>query len=258
MAEAESGQLQGLAEKWAKLPVEVHVFDFKNVENVDPHFYDHFISFKKMAQAKNTQVISINFRPRMLEKIKKEGREKTLGYVASIDAVQPSGAKDSDTEVRNWLVKYLVAASRSAMNTMFNTTVAADENYRENIKAFRLDEFYRIAYVEAKGRLISARFYLCFDKKTLEALTRIFLPSTTIPLDDELISSTATELLNLMYGVAKSKINDERAYDLPNAIPVLISPSEAAKGRAADAKNICVIPFATPVGSYYLEIDFST
>ena len=239
-----------------KLPVEVHVFDFKNVEVVSNSFFEVFLKFKKNLLAKNIQVVSLNFKPHILEVLKKEGQDKALGATQGLDALSSAPPKEAELDTRNWLIKYLVAASRSAMNTMFNTTVAADENYRESVKNFRLDQFDRIAFVEANSGKAKGKFYLCFDNKTLEALTRITIKNPNILLDEELTSSTATELLNLIYNGAKSKINDERGYDLPNTIPTLIAPTEAQKLRLEDLKNVFVIPFATPVGTYYLEIDF--
>lgn len=254
VASPEVDEFKKSAPTWLKLPVDVHVFDFKNVDKLTSQFYEHFLNFKKTAQSKNAQVISINFKPRILEKIVEDGQDSNFGYVKSVSAAQPTGSKDSVAEVRNWLVKYLVTASRLAMNTMFNTTVAADENFRENAKDFQPEKYPKVAFVSANSRLVKAHFRLYFEQSTLVELTKLMI-KRSVP-DEETINSTATELLNLIYGGAKSNLNNDRGYDLPNAIPTLIPNSKAISSRSTNLKELCVIPFVTPLGSYFLEIDF--
>ena len=246
------------ANNWLQLAVNTHVFDFKNVEKIDDTFSDHFQKFKKAALTKNCNVISVNFRPSVLERLRLKGQENIFGYVTSIDSAQNKTTGDTSLEIKNWFIKYLVAASRDAMNIMFNTTVAADENYRESRKDFRPEQFYRISWVQISSANLTARLRLYFDKETLVALTKIPLQSSLVAIDDEITDSTAMELLNLIYGGAKSRINDDRGYNLPTAIPKLMNPEQAASERAQAFTSSNIVPFVTPVGAYYLEIDFGS
>jgi hypothetical protein len=257
--EAESADFHDKVGAWLGLAVNTHVFDFKNVANIGESFSQEFQKFKSAALAKNCNVISVNFRPTVLDGLRRRGQEKMFGYIGGIvDGVQKRTTADTPAEIRSWIIKYLVAASRDAMNIMFNTTVAADENYRENLKDFAAIAFYCAALVNVKSSTFTATLRLYFDKEVLRGLTALTLRSSTVLIDDEVIDSTATELLNLIYGGAKSKINDDRGYNLPNAIPTLITPKAAAEARSNDFKQLTVIPFVTPIGAYYLEIDFGS
>lgn len=244
------------AKDWLNLPVDIHVFDLKNVKLIDDSFYMTFQKFKDAAEIKKHQVVSINIGPALLAELKARGKEKTFAQVKNLNLAQKPKAKDYQVDVNLWVVKYSVVAARAAMNIMFNTTVAADENYRENYKNLDPEKFYRVAHMHIKGPTVSAEFRLLFDKKTLEALTRIYLPSGTL-LDEEITDSTALELLNLIYSGAKSKLNEDRGYNLPTAIPTLEQISKSSEKMKRDINNLFLIPMATPVGTYYLEIDFS-
>ena len=255
VARTESEQFKQKVSNWLGLAVNTHVFDFKNVEKIDDSFSDNFQIFKTAAQAKNCSVISVNFRPKVLEGIKRKGHEKIFGYVSSFDSIASTAPRDTAAETRNWVIKYLVAASRDAMNIMFNTTVAADENYRESVKDFGPEKFHRVAFVGIKSAKFTADLRLYFEKSVLSQLATLSLGGNAALIDDEVIDSTATELLNLIYGSAKSKINDARGYNLPNAIPTLITAAQVAETRSKDPKRVAIIPFVTPIGAYYLEVD---
>ncbi len=239
---------------WCKLPVQLHVFDFKALRSLHRSIYPAVLKFRSAAEANNAKLISINLNADLLEQLKKDGMDKPFGHLKNLKLLDPPKSKDTPDEIRNWLIKYLVEAARAAMNTMFSTTVAADENYREITRDFNPESYYKIAMITADGPMMRARFRLYFQKATLEGLTRTML-SPGVIADSETLESTATELLNIIYTTAKSKLNNERGYELPPAIPILISAAQALAAHKGSARDTSVIPLVTPLGAYYLELE---
>lgn len=244
------------SKNWLFLPVDLHVFDFKNVHSIDTEFYNSFQKFKNAADAKNSQVVSINIRAPLLQTLKKEGRDQVFSVVENINSIKTPKPQDTEHEIHSWIVKFTVAAARMAMDTLFHTTVAADENYRESRKKFDPSLFHRIAWVDVKAPLVRFDLRLYIDRNTLENLTKALLESS-MALTDDIIDSTALELLNLIYSGAKSKLNTDRGYELPNVIPIMDSVTKISGSRKIDYNSIYLIPMATPVGTFFLEIDFS-
>lgn len=240
---------------WCDLPVQIHVFDFKNVTKMHRAFYPAAAKFKKDVESRSTKLISINLSPQILDQLKSDGMEKAFGYMKNVNLANKPATKDTLEETRTWLIKYSVEAGRAAMNMMFNTTVAADENYRETPKDFAPEKFFKVAIIRGDSARFKAVFRLFFEKNTLEGLTRTIADQTGTELDQELLLSTATELLNIIYTSVKSKVNDERGYDLPPAIPALIDPQQAAQDKGVMGRGASWVPFVTPLGAYYLQIE---
>lgn len=246
--------LETAATAWIELPVQIHVFDFRMVGKVHSSIYAPMAKFKKDLEKQNKgKVISINLRPDVLRQVQSDGMTAAIGYVKQLANIEKAKNKDSAGEMRTWMIKYLIDAARDAMNTMFSVTVAADDKYSENHSDFGADRFFKVAAISAQSPLMKARLRLYFEKPCLEGLAKVISNNETA--DDELVSSTASELLNLIYGAAKSKLNNDRGYDFSPAIPVVIPVAQALTERKAQPAQLSLIPFVTPLGSYYLEVE---
>jgi CheY-specific phosphatase CheX len=76
------------------------------------------------------------------------------------------------------------------------------------------------------------------------------------PVDEETVESMASELLNLIYGQAKSHLNDQEGFSLPAAIPRLVRKDQFTSIRRSDsAQHLSILPLVTPLGSFYVEVD---
>jgi hypothetical protein len=244
-----------LTKEWLELPVQIHVFDFKQVTKITKVFYASTLKFKREAELKQTKLVSINVNPEILAQLKADGMDRAFGYMANAMLNDRPPFKDSLEEARTWLIKYAVEAGRNAMNAMFNTTVAADENYKETPSDFRPEKYFKVAVIHGDNTRFKTTFRLFFEKSTLEALSKTIADQTRTQVDTELLLSTATELLNIIYTSVKSKINDDRGYDLPPAIPSLVDPAQVAKETMPGGKSKSWVPFVTPLGAYYLQIE---
>lgn len=248
---------EGVCASWFTLPVQVHVFDFKSVRKLHRSFYVSATKFKKEAEGMNMKVISINLSPELLVQLKNDGMERALGHLKNLNLLEKPQPKDSRDEVRSWLSKYAVEAARLAMSTMFGTTVAADENYLEAPKEVATKKFFKVAIIQGDGTKVKVVFRLFFERSTLEALTKTIAVATGTPADEELLLSTATELLNIIYTSVKSKLNDDRGYDLPPALPSL-QDAAPVNIELKSAKEANWIPLVTPLGAYYLQIELGS
>lgn len=245
---------------WLSTEVQTQVLDFRNVKKIHPSFFPIIAKFKQHIDKSKKRLVSVNVTEDTSQVIIRSGMDKAFGMiklnkVEKAQKAQNAKPKMNDADVRMWLVRYLVQAARAAMNTMFNTTVAADENYQQAIAHFSLEKIFRAAAVRVDCALIKANFRLFFDKDCLLNLARATLGEID-ENDVELIDSTATELLNLIYGGAKSRLNDDKEFDLPPAIPKLIHYDDVIRLQI-DKKTSVLLPFATALGTFHLQIEFT-
>lgn len=249
-------EFEKISKEWLTLPSKIHALDFRLVKKMHPSFYAELIRFQRTLLERGLKLVSINISQNIEEQLKKDGVIQVFGFIRDFKTVLNSRAtKPSDEELRPILIKYLVEAARRAMETLFEVTVAADENFLENLKDFRTDNFHRAATMDVSSDALKAKFRLYFPKETLFNLTRKMVGETAT--DEETTNSTATELLNMIYGGAKSHLNEDKSYNLPPAIPTLVLKEQISSlPRLKDSKRTVCIPFASPLGTYHLEVDF--
>lgn len=246
---------EGLA-SWKDLPVQIHVFDFSVVLKLHPSLYAQILKFKKeLEKSTRAKIISINFRPEILQKVQADGMELAIGYLKNLANLDNNKKKDQGGEVKVWMMKYLIDSAREAMTTMFKFDVKASEGASTPPPSLTSENCYRVAAVSAEGHAFKTRLRLYFERSCIEGLARVV--SDPGPTDEALVNSTATEVLNLIYGSAKSKLNNDRGYKLNPAIPTVIPFEQTVQERSATPLDTKWVSFATPVGSYYLEVGFS-
>ena len=250
-------QFEKLTSLWSGLSVQLHVLDFKEVNKLHISFYASAIQFRKRIESPTCKMISINISDNLLEKMRDQGVEKAIGHLKNINVLKKTKSEDSGADARTWVAKYLLDSTRKAMETMFKTTVSADDKFKDTMKNLKPERFSHIAAVSSVGPVLQATFRLYFERNVLEKFVRASLPDET-NIQPELLSSTATELLNVTFATAKSKLNDDRGYQMPGGIPTLIGPVEAMTNRRGHWRDTRVIPMFTPLGEYYLEIEYHT
>jgi len=245
--------------QWAELETKTHVLDFKKVTKLHKQFYDAVATFKKKVEAKQSKLISINMSAAIQEQVTQEGMINMFSHMQGFDGTDtPVERADAfDPEFKKKFMRYLVNSGRAAMYTMFQTTVTADENYVLRFEDMDYAAVFMSAVIVAQTRDFRAHLRLHFDKTCLEKLTRAFVRIPPGAIDPAVLASTATELMNLIYGAAKSNFNNDNNYDFPPVIPVVLPDEKAKSGRKSDGKNITILPFATPLGTFYLELEMN-
>jgi hypothetical protein len=250
-------ELEHAALNWPKLPAQIHLLDFRNVKKVDPEFFHAINRITIQLQlTSNARLASVNLNDEITKLAEKSGADKSLGIIKNPLAVNKNATPKVDmAEVQLWMIRYFIEATRAAMNIMFNTTVAADENYRYPVKKFQTQSVHVASGVELKNDFIHAHLRLYFPQNCLESLTRSSISLPPCPIDPEILNSTATEMLNIIYGGSKSRLNDERNFKMPECIPQLLSNDMLDSLRQDRLDHLILLPLATALGTFYMEID---
>jgi CheY-specific phosphatase CheX len=247
--------MQGKISAWAELPAEMHVLDFKLAPPPPPAFFKAVQSFTDRLKAKNVNLISVNMNETLAKEVKRLGLESSFNRILNFPGDLYKKKALSDTELRRLLFRYLAQAAYAAVETTLQSTVTCDENYSARAEEVPLNQFDMISVININTDFLRAEFRLCSSAKVLERLARAMLgPETTI--DNELMESMALELLNMIYGHAKSNLNDKESFRLVSAIPRLLRKNEFHRIKRSSSTQLTIMPMVTPMGSFYVEVDF--
>lgn len=243
------------AAAWQELAVEMHVIDFKNTRSLPPSFFKAVQTFHDRLKAKNVSLMSVNMSEALFGEVKRLGLESTFNRIVNLSGDLHKKKTLSETDLRRLLFRYLAQGAFAAVETTLHSTCACDENYSAKAEDVPLNQFDFISVINLNTDFLKAELRLSSSAKVLEKLSRAMLgPEPTI--DIELVEGMALELLNLIYGHAKSNLNDKEGFRLPSAIPRVLRKAEFQRIKRSPASQLTIMPMVTPMGSFYVEVDF--
>lgn len=241
--------------KWAKLEVHMHVMDFNNLKTAPEELFRAIQGFEVLLKLKNLNMLSINIDDAIANEIETLRLESTFGRTLELAKSDPTKAKPfSEAKHKKTLLKYLVNAAHEAVQITLQSTVAVDENYLSKADAMPLHEIDIVSLVPVNNDFMKGEFRLCSSTRVLERFAHAMLGKETV-VDAELIESMAQELLNMIYGHAKSNLNDKEAFRLPSAIPRILRKKDFDRIKRSGPAKLTIMPMVTPMGSFYIEVD---
>jgi CheY-specific phosphatase CheX len=249
---ADVSYLESRMGQWKKLDIEVHVMDFTGMTAAPGVF---FRAIEKLsATVHPRRLVSLN----MTEGIHREVVKLKLEPVFNLIKLFPQDLypkkKIGEPELKRLLIRYLIRAAYSAIEVALNSTVQCDENYVAKAERVPYSQFDLISVIDVNNDFLKAQFRLCSSAGVLKRAASAMLNGA--PVDEETVESMASELLNLIYGQAKSHLNDQEGFSLPAAIPRLVRKDQFTSIRRSDsAQHLSILPLVTPLGSFYVEVD---
>ena len=247
-------------EEWARLKVEMHVFDYISTARIPDSMITAVKIFWHKIKAVHVQMVSINLSDQLFLTVKNAGAESAFNRLIDLSGGLPPSKKRptmAAMATRRLLFKYLARGAFKAVDVALNSTVSCDENYSVKAEAVPLDKFDMVSVITAHNDFIKAEVRLISSLSVLESLC-LAMHGHDTEVDLELLESMALELLNMIYGHAKSNLNDKEGFRLPPAIPKLVRKNEFHLVKRSPAAQLTIMPVVTPMGSFYVEVDFAT
>jgi chemotaxis protein CheX len=149
-------------------------------------------------------------------------------------------------------IKPFIAAVHLALSTQANTPVKTGKPFMKK------EETKTQLGVVAVINLISDQF---IGSISILFSTAVFLKIYENMLGEKITQITkesedaAAELLNIIFGLAKMKLNNEKGYTIQKAIPTVLT-GENLHVATSSAGPTIVLPFETSEGEFYVEVLF--
>ena len=143
----------------------------------------------------------------------------------------------------------------AAINTMRIQASLEVKNQPPVLKADFHETVDIIGVVSLVSRVYEGSISLCFPKATFIAICNKLFGEKHTEISSE-IEDAAGELLNMIFGGAKAHLNAKYNYQIPRALPAIIS-GQSLKLSQSFGPTI-VIPFTSELGSFHLEIEVVT
>lgn len=245
--------------KWSTLQVELHVLDFRSTRTVSNYSLSVLHDFASQLQSSGKSLISAYMPETIYKEIQGLGLEEKFNRIAKfpddLKKRKPLAQVQTQEQSREILFRYLMKTCTSIVPAWLRTDVTCSEDPNLTADKVALDQYPVLAQISVTTGSLSANFRLFCPGEALQKLTAAAM-GVSAPLDKELIEGMLLELLNIVYGHTKARLNDVEAFGLPPAIPRLIKNSDYGRLKRGASNHLKILKVSTHLGDFYIEVDF--
>lgn len=242
---------------WLLLPVDMFVFDFKDVIEMLPTSYRPFVVFARMAKQGQKNIASLNLNHQMDTQIKRDGVDAAFNPFVSIAQAKEKLIVTPPPKVGGGVDVTLINPFIDAVVNTFSVQAqtqctpgkpflqnAADKNYDPHIGI--------IGMINIASSKVDGSIALAFNEKVfLQIYENMFAEKHETITND--LQDAAAEILNIIYGTAKAVVNKTTDYELQPAIPTVFVGDKIKINQKTIGK-IIILPFQSSAGAFQMEI----
>lgn len=251
--QAVSNQLSIESKSWLLSPCEVLIFDFSGVTEIKNQSYRAFVNLHQLLSKTTIKHCSVNLDAKIAHQLSADGLHNVFNPIVGRSPLPQVTAVDSKNPFDLVLVNSFCAATKKTFEIQAQTTVNIHKP-----KLVRLSEKNNDYPVGIVGIM-----NLSTDKFR-GSLTLVFSAEVFLKIYERMIGEkhdtissdiedAAGEILNIIYGAAKTELNQIPGYNLVPILPTVLSGDKLIV-RQHPNHTIIQLPFETDLGTFFVEI----
>lgn len=232
---------------WLPTEAIAFVLDLNGVNNVSRDFYKAVIDLKNTLKNDEKGLHSINVNPTITRQLKQDGMEKVFSPMEAEAPVKPKAPAAIEVGVIN----PFLTATMSTLDVQCKTKITALKPY---MKKEQMPDIAIAGVISLISKGFAGSIVLCFPETTFLKIYERMLGDKveTITSDTQ---DAAGELLNIIYGTAKTELN-QKGYSFDRALPTVLT-GEKLHIRQTGSQPVMIVPFQSDLGPFHIEIEFS-
>lgn len=244
--------LEAIVKMWLTSMADLHILDFANVTALKSSAYRPFVVYSQTLKQNDKHLFCINFPEKLLPQIRQDGLTSVFVPVKTIEEakakVKPTGGKSLfDVE----FVNPFIAGTKKVLETQVGLKLVPGKPVIK--KAGEIIYPFEIAgVISLSAKEFTGTISICFRQPVFLALYEKMVgekhESITLETQD-----AAGELLNMIFGHAKTVLNDQKGYTLEKAIPTIMVGKDMRMQTKTKNPSV-IVPFESEVGQFHLEI----
>lgn len=258
-----SKELAEASSSWIASPATHVVLDCTRVLNIDKSFFKSVIQLKSALKSVSKSLFTLGLSETNLKKLKAEGMEaafnpvKTMDEVLAIAKPKPSatsgavahGEQKASSFNMDFIQPFLLATKKT-FETQIQTTI---KPLTPSLKKDSVPGVDIASVLTLVSNGMSGSFVLCFSEEVFLKVYGSMVGESFDKITPE-IEDAASEIVNIIYGLAKVDLNS-RGYTFPKAFPTVLR-GEKISIRQSGTRPAVIMPFETGLGRFHIEIEF--
>ncbi|MBC7419889.1 MAG: chemotaxis protein CheX [Bdellovibrio sp.] len=228
-----------------------YVFDFAKVTQINYIFYQAFIQLKTSLKNNHKHSFSINLSSDLHLQLSSDGVLQVFNPIKSMDEVPGFTKVGASPRLEidvNFINPFLLATQKT-LEIQCQTKVKILKPY---FKTAQTPDVAIAGMLALSSNHFTGNIVLCFSQKVFLKIYENMFSEKHETITNE-IEDTVSELLNIIYGLAKIDLN-QKGYNFQKTLPTILT-GEGIRIRHSGSRPAVVIPFETEAGIFYIEIE---
>ncbi len=236
---------------WTESPAIIHIVDLADVTDFKQKGYRTFILFHTALKAKSKSLFAINASPQLVKQLSQDGLSGILTIVRDKqEALAKAKSQAKKGSIDAEFIRPFITGTVSVLQTQCNMPVTPG---KPRLKVEEENNVIQIAgVISLSNPAFTGSICLCFSSSVFLKLYENMVGEVHAQITSD-IEDAAGEILNMIFGAAKTILNDHKGYTLDRALPTILS-GEKLKLRQNGRGSTIVIPFETTAGPFHIEI----
>lgn len=236
---------------WMGLPAQLIIFNFKDVMVMKPASYRAFVVIARSARQMDKRVVSIHMNENLSKRVRAEGVTSSFNPVANLNFETSPPPKSASADVT--LINPFVEAIVNTLEVQAQTQCKAGKPFLLKVE----DKEYRpavgiVGLLNLNSPKFTGSIALVFAEKVFLQVYENMFGEKHEKITPE-IQDAAAEILNIIYGTAKTKLNQIPGVDLQSVVPTVVS-GEKINLHQNTREKIIILPFESTAGNFQVEI----
>ncbi len=243
------------AKDWlAVTTIELYAFNFQKTTHCKQSTYRALITVSQHMRKSGKQIVSHNLSLELGQQFKLAGISDALNVSADLESYLPKvSQKKPGLDVQ--MINPFLEATLITLEQMANTKCEAQKPQLIHIdEKSRSDDISIAGVISLTTEQFNGSITLAFPEVVFLKIYEAMFGEVVDKINEE-IEDAAGELLNIIYGSAKTKLNEQCGFKLESALPTILS-GEKIKIRQTTYQKVIMLPFKTQFGMFRVEISF--
>jgi CheY-specific phosphatase CheX len=240
--------------EWIQKTQDTFVLDLGDVQDLPPRLFKIVVAFKQSLRQKNKDLFTICTQANPLRQIVAAGMTLVLNPVANLSAALEKKRSQAPKQTINTeFINPFISATKLTLEIQGKTPVEVGKPLKKD-PASPIPSSTQIAAVlsldagDFQGSLV-----LCFPEPVFLNIYSNMFNETHTSITAE-VQDAASELLNIIFGLAKRELNDKKGFKIKLAIPSVMVGQNIEIPMLHKNNLVITIPCTTSAGSFQLEI----
>lgn len=243
-------ELEESVQQWLKAAPNVHVIDLKDVKNFDSKAYRPFIVYNQGLKTAKRRLFMIHASEALANQFSKDGMLSVFQLAKDLAGVAQKLKETGKPGVDVEFIHPFVTGTLTVLEAQANTKLKTGTPHVK--KPNEVDPVEIAGVIQLTNPMFTGTIALCFKSDVFLKIYENMVGEKHTTINPE-IEDAAGELLNIIFGQAKTILNDQKGYKLERALPTIMV-GEKLKLRQKTNSSVVILPFESAAGPFHIEI----
>ena len=234
---------------WLLSPSDVHVIDCKGVQDIKQSVYRYLVLFNQQLKSYSKHLYFMNINPRLLTQLRADG---LISVVVPVQSVEEARRRSTPNRavVDVEFINPFIMATKTVLETQAQLPLNPGKAYLRKATERIPMEIAGVIGIQCADFV--GTISICFRAEVFLNIYEKMVGEKHEQISSE-IEDAAGELLNIIYGQAKTVLNDRKGFNLEKSLPTILV-GEKLKLHHQSRNPSIVIPFESAAGAFHLEV----